>query len=257
MGADKPGWYYVGNDQFRYMDVDGWTDQYKPKDGAKAPDAETAPAPPVPLEPVTRASVRGQDAPGPSPFIKLCSTAAHRLIAVLTPLIVAAWRLITTGYRDASSSLSKQAVRRNASVQRFEGDQPPMQTIRRIGAVVLIVAAIGVWFGMNPDSTGSASSHDAAISRALATDTLNNARTEGAPQQTVVNGWTAKDLLTIIAQEGSAPVDERPAALLTLLVIGFGLGLVTNRQPVRESPTNSPTAFVPLPAVPAPAASTV
>jgi len=29
MGVDKPGWYYVGNGQLRYMDADGWTDQYK------------------------------------------------------------------------------------------------------------------------------------------------------------------------------------------------------------------------------------
>lgn len=29
MGKDVPGWYYVGNSQKRYMDADGWTDQYK------------------------------------------------------------------------------------------------------------------------------------------------------------------------------------------------------------------------------------
>ena len=29
MGKDLPGWYYVGNSQKRYMDADGWTDQYK------------------------------------------------------------------------------------------------------------------------------------------------------------------------------------------------------------------------------------
>ena len=52
-------------------------------------------------------------------------------------------------------------------------------------------------------------------------DTANNARTEGAPQQTVVNGWTAKDLLTVIAREGARPSDERPAALLVLVVIGI------------------------------------
>jgi hypothetical protein len=102
------------------------------------------------------------------------------------------------------------------------------------GAVILIVAAIGVGFGMNPSNTGIAASHRAAISDALVTDTLNNAQTEGAPQQAVVNGWTAKDLLTVIAKAGSAPVDERPAALLTLLVLGCSLGLLTNGGPVRE-----------------------
>jgi len=133
-----------------------------------------------------------------------------------------------------------------------------MHTIRRIGAVVLIVAAIGVWFGMSPTSD-KASSYSSAISAALAADTANNANTAGAPQQTVVNGWTAKDLLTVIANEGAVPqpVDERPAALLTLLVIGFGLVLVTSQTPVRESPMNSTSTFAPLPVALAPAASIV
>lgn len=30
MAAKNPaGWYYVGNAELRYMDADGWTDQYK------------------------------------------------------------------------------------------------------------------------------------------------------------------------------------------------------------------------------------
>jgi hypothetical protein len=52
-----------------------------------------------------------------------------------------------------------------------------MQKFRRIGALILVVAALGVWFGMNPNITGSAASHRAAIADALVTDTLNNART--------------------------------------------------------------------------------
>jgi hypothetical protein len=124
-----------------------------------------------------------------------------------------------------------------------------MYMIRRIGAVVLIVAAVGVWFGMKPANTDT--SYGAAITAALAADTANNTSTEGAPQQTVVNGWTAKDLLTIIAKQGAdpRPVDERPAALLTLLVIGFGLGLVTLRLPVPEPAMSSASAPEPLPSV--------
>lgn len=29
MAKDLPGWYYVGDGQKRYMDADGWTDQYE------------------------------------------------------------------------------------------------------------------------------------------------------------------------------------------------------------------------------------
>ena len=106
-----------------------------------------------------------------------------------------------------------------------------MQTIRRIGAVVLIIAALGIWFGMKPTESAKAGTYHSAITAALDADTANNAKTEGAPQQTVVNGWTAKDLLTVIAQEGAdqPSVDERPAALPALLVIGLGLILATTR----------------------------
>jgi hypothetical protein len=109
-----------------------------------------------------------------------------------------------------------------------------MQIIRRIGAVVLIIAALGIWFGMKPAQDTKAGTYHSAISAALDADTANNAKTEGAPQQTVVNGWTAKDLLTVIAQEGASqpPVDERPAALLVLVIIGLGLILMTTRPDV-------------------------
>ena len=121
------------------------------------------------------------------------------------------------------------------------GDQS-MQAVRRIGAAVLIIAALGVWFGMAPSHPDKSDDYRAAISAALASDTANNTRTEGAPQQAVVNGWTAKDLLTVVAQEGAdpRPVDERPAALLTLVVIGFGRMLATSRPSVTAE-TSAPT----------------
>jgi len=37
MAAKNPaGWYYVGNAELRYMDTDGWTDQYKPIEDRRA-----------------------------------------------------------------------------------------------------------------------------------------------------------------------------------------------------------------------------
>lgn len=37
MAAKNPaGWYYVGNAELRYMDSDGWTDQYKPIEDRRA-----------------------------------------------------------------------------------------------------------------------------------------------------------------------------------------------------------------------------
>src|SRR5687768_16755568 len=76
-----------------------------------------------------------------------------------------------------------------------------------LGFATLAMAAAAAFVYFTPKvvvssySLPSASQYESLISQALTDDTLNNARTEGAPQQQVVNGWTAKDLLTIIAKE--------------------------------------------------------
>jgi hypothetical protein len=101
-----------------------------------------------------------------------------------------------------------------------------MIKVRRIGAVVLAIAAIAVWFSMAPDSTD----HSSDISSALASYELDNARTSGAPQQQVVNGWVAKDLLTVIAEEGNSSADDRVPALVGLLVLGTALFAFTTPQ---------------------------
>lgn len=126
-----------------------------------------------------------------------------------------------------------------------------MITVRRIGAAVLAIAAIAVWFLMAPDEveTPAAATQEQVrdrsqeISGALSDYQLNEARTAGAPQQAVVNGWVAKDLLTIIAEQQNeaftrpevpAPVtpvvpnDNRIPALVGLLVLGVALAVATS-----------------------------
>ncbi len=106
-----------------------------------------------------------------------------------------------------------------------------MLLVRRIGAVVLAVAAALIWFVMAPDEPSSASGD---VSQALAEYELNEARTEGAPQQQVVNGWVARDLLAIIAeQQDRAVSDERLPALAVLIVFGLALHLATTSRPGR------------------------
>jgi hypothetical protein len=48
---------------------------------------------------------------------------------------------------------------------------------RKVGAVVLAMAAVVVWFAMGPEDRSS------DIRQALTEYALNDARTEGAPQQ--------------------------------------------------------------------------
>jgi hypothetical protein len=111
-----------------------------------------------------------------------------------------------------------------------------MLKVRRIGAIVLAIAAIAVWFSMAPDSTD----HSGDISSALSSYGLNNARTSGAPQQQVVNGWVAKDLLTVNAQEGNASNDDRVPALVGLLVLGMALFAFTSPGSKGREPYTAP-----------------
>jgi hypothetical protein len=101
--------------------------------------------------------------------------------------------------------------------------------VRRVGAIVLTLAAVVVWFAMAPDASSDRSRD---IASALAEYELNNARTQGAPQQQVVNGWVAKDLLTVIAeQQNESVTDERLPALAVLVVLGLALHLATSTRP--------------------------
>jgi hypothetical protein len=104
---------------------------------------------------------------------------------------------------------------------------------RKVGAVVLAIAAVVVWFAMGPEDRSS------DIRQALVEYEVNNTRTSGAPQQQVVNGWVAKDLLTIIAeQQDDVAGDERLPALVGLLVLGAALYAFTSpRRTQEESPT--------------------
>jgi hypothetical protein len=123
-----------------------------------------------------------------------------------------------------------------------------MLLARRIGAVVLAVAAVVIWFVMAPDDSSGSSSD---VSRALAEYELNEARTEGAPQQQVVNGWVAKDLLAIIAeQQDQAVSDERLPALVVLLVFGLALHIATTPRTAEPGSLLS----VPVPQSPDPSA---
>lgn len=101
---------------------------------------------------------------------------------------------------------------------------------------------------MAPHGTTSA----ADISSALLDDSINQKAAGGAPQQSVVNGWTARDLLTIIARQGEQR-DDRPAALLTLLLLGVAMYLstsATQREPhdcASESVNYEPSHSSPYP----------
>jgi hypothetical protein len=109
--------------------------------------------------------------------------------------------------------MTEQTVPTRASKTRTK---PAPTTIRRAGAFTLALAAIVVLFAMAPRD--SVTTGDVAA--VMTMDTLNQASADSAPKQTVVNGWTARDLLELIAKQGESQ-DHRPAALLTIGVLGM------------------------------------
>ncbi len=138
-----------------------------------------------------------------------------------------------------------------------------MIIVRRVGAAVLAIAAVAVWFLMAPaepevpavQAQESVRDRSSEIRSALANYELNEARTQGAPQQAVVNGWVAKDLLTIIAEQQNealtreeipppvppvVPNDERIPALVGLLVLGLALAIVTSPRPAAAHSVTAP-----------------
>lgn len=138
---------------------------------------------------------------------------------------------------------------------------------RSFGFLALAMAAAAAFIYFTPKvvvsdyALPSATQYESLITQALSDDAANNLRTEGAPQQAVVNGWTAKDLLTIIAKENAdilraqgavvdatgslqtQPFDQRISALMLIAVLAIcWLGVSAPRQSL-PAPAAMPQAF--------------
>lgn len=133
---------------------------------------------------------------------------------------------------------------------------------RRWGLAILSVAAIAVFLLMEPDAPEegtlnlSAANYQQLIDVAMSDYDANDARTESAPQQQVVNGWVARDLLQIQAlqladlldaatEENSrgevvASNDPRTPALLVLAILAISLVGFTSESS-RPRSTAGPT----------------
>ena len=102
-------------------------------------------------------------------------------------------------------------------------------TIRRIGLGIIAIAAVLVTVLAAPPAPEAVDTNDFEdqITVALEDYEGNNALAEGAPQQEVVNGWVARDLLTVISKQTNALLgssqassgDPRIPVLLMLLVL--------------------------------------
>lgn len=83
-----------------------------------------------------------------------------------------------------------------------------VQMVRVVGFAVLALAALVVMVAMGPSVEDvDTSTFDRLVDQALSDAEANEARTQGAPQQQVVNGWTNRDLLTAISRQMSAEIE--------------------------------------------------
>lgn len=105
---------------------------------------------------------------------------------------------------------------------------------RPVGILVLLLAAIGVFVMLKPAAPPD---YAAMIASAKADYATNNATASGAPQQAVVNGWIARDLLEVMASENAtSSSDPRVPALALIGVLAVLL--------IAASPTPAPAAAV-------------
>lgn len=119
--------------------------------------------------------------------------------------------------------------------------------VRLVALILIGLAAIVV--ALLPAS--SSADHNAEVVAALAAADANNSIAEGAPQQQVVNGWVARDLLAIISaqlDEQNAASDRKVPLLLMLGVLALVVIGCTTPGPSGEgSRTASPATEPPSP----------
>ena len=110
--------------------------------------------------------------------------------------------------------------------------------IRTAGFIAISIATAAVWFALAPPAVDteaetvglSGLDYVDLVDQALADGVLNESRAESAPQQQVVNGWTARDLLSIIALAQADTLsavttrDDRTPALIGLAALAVCWG---------------------------------
>lgn len=113
--------------------------------------------------------------------------------------------------------------------------------VRRIGALVLAAAALIVSLAAGPRASADAAPADYArlLDIARSDYDANNERTSGAPQQQVVNGWFARDALSLqvlqlddlLATQQAPPADQRLPLLGLIAVLAICLYAATSPAP--------------------------
>jgi hypothetical protein len=110
-----------------------------------------------------------------------------------------------------------------------EGKQDRRREI--FGGIVLAVVLVALALVVRPDTEAFTDDVDSALALAE----LNEGTASGAPQQTVVNGWVARDLLEVHSKQTNTMLDLQFATVVALIVVAAAIVWSTLRR--SPSPT--------------------
>jgi hypothetical protein len=122
-----------------------------------------------------------------------------------------------------------------------------------LGLLLVVAVPIGLLGPTKPDlkaydtGTYDTAAYNSAVAAALSDATTNEARSQGAPQQAVVNGWLARDLAVIQIKQANDEINQNVtrirqtndllvlehmiAAMLVAVVLALILVGLTGRRP--------------------------
>lgn len=101
----------------------------------------------------------------------------------------------------------------------------PADFARILLGSLLVFMLIFTWVSGTPDSddAGTPSDWIRDVDAAVFSNELNNGETDGAPQQSVVNGWYANDLALIEASQNTYMAASSDRNGKILFIIGLGV----------------------------------
>lgn len=162
----------------------------------------------------------GAPTPGPAPATPTTSRASVPPVAGMgshpTPVPgPAGSQPLSSGSPSTSSDAPKRPL--------------PVELMRMAWGAVVLVALLITWFALVPAETPELSWDEDVQAAEVRADT-NNRSAQGAPQQTVLNGWHAADLAAIQIDQLQAQHEAMRAAVQAetrtgamVLVVGIGL----------------------------------
>jgi len=126
-----------------------------------------------------------------------------------------------------------------------------MGVMRALAGLVMVGFGAAAFLALSPTAPDT-KTYELSVRAALADADASNDTAEGAPQQQVVNGWVARDLLAVLSSQSNDQLQQqaRTNQLLLVMVLTGAVLLVTGaggRAATASTPTEQghevPTAL--------------